>query len=99
MVSTPFGFCAHGLVASVLAAAFKNFYCNMGVAADYRWIPPELWDACEADIDIDALAGERCLGGLDLGSVRDLTAVARFTDLWGFLAITTSHIVSAARAR
>jgi len=46
-----------------------------------------------------ALAGERCLGGLDLGSVRDRTAVARFTDLWGFLAITTSHIVSAARAR
>lgn len=31
--------------------------------------------------------------------MRDLTAVARFTDFWGFLAITTSQIVSATRAR
>jgi phage terminase large subunit-like protein len=36
------------------------------------------WDQCRGEIDLDELVGERCLGGLDLGSVRDLTAFALF---------------------
>ena len=44
-------------------------------------IPRELWDACEATIDTDAMleGGYRCIGGLDLSRVNDLTA---FTLTW-----------------
>lgn len=44
-------------------------------------IPRDLWEACEAKVDADALAvkGYRCFGGLDLSRVNDLTA---FTLTW-----------------
>ena len=34
--------------------------------------------ASGGEIDLGALVGQRCFGGLDLGSVRDLTAFALF---------------------
>lgn len=44
-------------------------------------IPRQIWEACEGDVDPDALtaAGYPCYGGLDLSRVRDLTA---FTLTW-----------------
>lgn len=44
-------------------------------------IPRQVWEACEGDVDPDALteAGYRCLGGLDLSRMHDLTA---FTLTW-----------------
>jgi phage terminase large subunit-like protein len=62
-----------------LEASFRNLFCNQRVDAEERWIPAAEWTACMVEeIDLDALAGERCYGALDLGSVRDLTAFALF---------------------
>jgi phage terminase large subunit-like protein len=61
-----------------LEASFRNLFCNQRVDAEERWIPAVEWDQCRGEIDLDELVGERCLGGLDLGSVRDLTAFALF---------------------
>lgn len=62
-----------------LEASFRNLFCNQRVDADERWIPYGEWNACLRDeADLDELAGQRCIGGLDLGSVRDLTAFALF---------------------
>ena len=62
-----------------LEATFRNLFCNQRVDADERWIPYPEWNAClREDVDLDSLAGQRCVGGLDLGSVRDLTSFALF---------------------
>jgi phage terminase large subunit-like protein len=45
------------------------------VAAENPWISADAWFACEEKFDIDMLLGRRCHGGLDLSSVRDLTAL------------------------
>ncbi|MCA9470379.1 MAG: terminase family protein, partial [Nitrospira sp.] len=57
-------------------AVFRNLYLNQRVSADERWITADLWNACAGTVDLENLAGQRCFGGLDLGSVRDLTAFA-----------------------
>jgi len=71
------------------AAAFKNLMLNMRVAAEERWIPEAEWMACvRAEItDEDLLGAGPCFGGLDLGSVRDLTSFALFWPLSGFLRV------------
>lgn len=70
-------------------ATFKNLYLNQRVSADERWIPHALWEACAGVVDLDALAGERCFGGLDLGSVRDLTSFSLFWPESGCLSVWT----------
>jgi phage terminase large subunit-like protein len=83
-----------------LRAAFENLYCNRRTSAEERWIPGSLWDACRNDeIDVDALVGERCLGALDLGSVRDLTAFALFFPESGVLLVWTWCPADNLRAR
>lgn len=62
-----------------LEATFRNLFCNQRIDAEERWLPYAEWRTCiHDDIDLDALAGTRCIGGLDLGSVRDLTSFALF---------------------
>ena len=67
-------------------AKFRNLRLNQRVAIDERWISPDAWQACAGAIDLDALVGEPCYGGLDLGSTRDLTAFALFWPQIGALA-------------
>lgn len=73
----------------ILEATFRNLYLNQRIDAEERWLPPAEWDECDDDVDLDALAGQRCYGGLDLGSVRDLTAFALFWPESGALAVWT----------
>lgn len=40
------------------------------------WMTDERWKKCAAKFDYDKLLGRICYGGLDLASVRDLTALA-----------------------
>jgi phage terminase large subunit-like protein len=83
-----------------LEASFRNLFCNQRVDAEERWIPPAEWLACASDeLDLDALAGQRCFGGLDLGSVRDLTAFALFWPESGVLAVWTWCPADALKAR
>jgi len=44
--------------------------------ASAPWIDRDLWDASEADFDVDEMVGLPCWLGLDLSSKRDLTALA-----------------------
>jgi phage terminase large subunit-like protein len=57
-------------------SAFKNLRLNMRVHADERLIARDDWLACGGEIDLEALRGRRCWGGLDLSSTTDLTALA-----------------------
>lgn len=40
------------------------------------WIGKDRWDSVQATLDFEKLRGRYCVGGLDLSSVRDLTAAA-----------------------
>jgi phage terminase large subunit-like protein len=82
-----------------LEASFRQYYLNQRVDADERWLPPGEWDACGGEIDVDDLVGRRCFGGLDLGSVRDLTAFALFWPDVGALLVWCWCPADALRAR
>jgi len=54
---------------------FLNLRLNMRVEAEERFIRAKEWDACGGEIDLAALRGKTCYGGLDLGSTRDLSCL------------------------
>ena len=53
---------------------FRRLYLNQWTEQETRWIPVERWDACDGRLDVGALRGLLCYGGLDLSSTTDLTA-------------------------
>lgn len=53
---------------------FRQLRLNQWVKNSVRWMRMDKWDACAADIKIEALRGRPCYGGLDLSSTSDLTA-------------------------
>lgn len=59
-------------------AAFRNLYLNQRVDADPRFIAAADWNANAGAVDPDALHGQACYGGLDLGATQDLTALALY---------------------
>jgi len=59
-------------------SAFRLLYLNQRVSADARFINQADWDSCAGTIDIEALRGRPCVGGLDLGSTTDLTSLVLF---------------------
>ena len=58
--------------------AFLNLHCNMRVDAEPKAINPTEWKACGQAVDPDLLQGRPCYGGLDLSSVRDLSALVLY---------------------
>ena len=58
------------------APAFRNLNLNQRVDASDRFIGPADWEANGEPFDAIELEGQRCYGGLDLSSTRDLTALA-----------------------
>lgn len=68
-------------------ARFLNLRLNMRIDAEDRWIGPDVWAACAGDVDLEALAGQRCFGGLDLSSTRDLTAFSLYWPTTGCLVV------------
>lgn len=58
---------------------FRRLHLNEWTGSQDRWISDELWMACDQTIDDKKLIHQPCWGGLDLASVRDLTA---FTLVW-----------------
>lgn len=58
--------------------AFRNLYLNQRVDAEPKAINPAEWEACGAPVDVAALAGRPCYGGLDLSSTRDLSALVLY---------------------
>ena len=53
---------------------FRQLRLNQWVKQSIRWMPMEKWDACDTPVDMDALHGRLCYGGLDLSSTTDITA-------------------------
>lgn len=65
---------------------FRNLYLNQWTEQAIRWLPMELWDAC--NVTLPELSGEPCWCGLDLSTTRDITAFAmvfRFGDAYAVL--------------
>ena len=56
--------------------SFRLLNLNQRIAAEGRFINPAEWEANAEPFDPIDLEGERCYGGLDLSSTRDLTALA-----------------------
>lgn len=53
---------------------FLTKHLNIWTRAAEIWIAPEKWKACGGPLDMQALAGRRCYGGLDLSNTLDITA-------------------------
>lgn len=58
--------------------SFRLLQLNQRVAAEGRFIEQADWDANGEAFDTVELEGQRCYGGLDLSSTRDLTALALY---------------------
>ena len=54
--------------------AFKQLRLNQWVSSLTGWIPDLVFDKGNKPIDLDALQGRDCYGGLDLSSTSDITA-------------------------
>ena len=67
--------------------AFTRLHLNQWTQQVERWLDMAHWDACNHEVDLDALEGRECYLGLDLSSKLDLTALAMIfpptdDDLW-----------------
>lgn len=59
------------------AVALNRFLrLNLGIWRDRinTWMPAEAWAKCDTPVDLEALKGRPCFGGLDLSSTTDTTA-------------------------
>ena len=54
--------------------AFKRLHLDVWTQQVTRWIDLALWDENAGEVDLAALVGKICHGGLDLGSVSDITS-------------------------
>ena len=54
---------------------FKQLRLNMWVSSLTRFIPEQIYDLGADPIDMEALKGRKCYGGLDLSSTGDITAL------------------------
>lgn len=73
--------CTEAKQSPSLENAFRRLYLNQRTQQEVRWMPMHAWDLCGpagglAMPDPKALEGRRCVAGLDLSQVLDLTACA-----------------------
>ena len=54
--------------------SFRQLRLNQWVKQAVRWMPMEKWDKCSFPVNLEALEGRLCYGGLDLSSTTDITA-------------------------
>ena len=57
---------------------FQTKNLNIWTNNESSWFADGVWDKCYQKIDLKKLKGKKCFGGLDLASVRDLTAYKLF---------------------
>jgi len=57
-------------------ANFKRYRLNLWGEGAEAWLSLDAWDACgQIPVDIEALKGRECFGGLDLSTIRDISAL------------------------
>ncbi len=76
---------ARALRSPSFAPSFRLLNLNQRVAAEGRFIEQADWEANSEPFDPLELEGEECFGGLDLSSVRDLTALTLYFPKTGAL--------------
>ena len=54
---------------------FKRLHLNMRTEQDVRWLPMDLWDACNTPVDLDMFSQRDCFLGLDLANTLDIAAL------------------------
>lgn len=66
--------------------AFRRLHLDEWTEQADRWVDMDVWDGCSAAFDVAELRGRDCFAGLDMASVRDLSAMALVfpNDLDGF---------------
>jgi phage terminase large subunit-like protein len=53
---------------------FRQLRLNQWVKQSVRWMPMDVWDKCDFEVNPEKLKGRMCYGGLDLSSSIDITA-------------------------
>lgn len=66
--------CAKATSLPAAQNAFRRLRLNQWTEQSERWIDIAIWDACKQPFNRASLKGKRCFGGLDLSSVRDISA-------------------------
>lgn len=61
-----------------LEASFRLLFLNQPVDLEAALFAPADWMACAGEVDVQALRGRPCWGGLDLSSTTDMTALVLF---------------------
>lgn len=68
--------CARARSSPLAENCFRRYRLNEWTEQEVRWLPLHHWDAEQAPLPAEELAGLRCFGGLDLSSTIDLSALA-----------------------
>jgi phage terminase large subunit-like protein len=61
-----------------LRAKFQNLRLNQRIDANVQFLSDPDWQACADPLDLEALAGKPCFGGLDLSQTTDMTSLALY---------------------
>lgn len=55
--------------------AFLRFRMSRWTEGDVIWMPMHLWDLCNGVVSMEDMRGRYCVGGLDLSTTTDMTAL------------------------
>ena len=55
--------------------SFRRLHLNQWTTNEVKWLSDDQWMKCDEQLHIEKLANKNCFGGLDLSSVRDLSAL------------------------
>tara|TARA_R110000851_G_scaffold30062_1_gene82166 strand:+ start:1308 stop:2873 length:1566 start_codon:yes stop_codon:yes gene_type:complete len=58
--------------------SFRRLHLNQWTTNETKWISDKQWMACDQKLDLEKLKNVECFAGLDLSSVRDLSALTLF---------------------
>ena len=55
--------------------SFRRLHLNQWTTNETKWLSDKQWMSCDQELDLEKLKNQPCFGGLDLSSVRDLSAL------------------------
>lgn len=61
--------------------SFRRLHLNQWTTNETKWISDQQWMACDQPLNLEKLKNHECYAGLDLSSVRDLSALTLFFPL------------------